>query len=255
MIRTKLGLLGLCAVVFGMMAISASSAQGALSWLILNAAGTTATEVKFDEPEPGKKVVNLLAGLEGENDSSHYTLSSHALSTTLNITCTNFELIGISLEPEGKLNTGGSVKFTGCEAYKTAPLTEAYDCMVHSAGQAKGTVITEALKGELVLHTLAGGGTEVLAKIEPAVAASGFLKLEFELCAFPTSKLSGILYLKDCLKKALTHEVKHLFEQGPLTSLVYGSDTEEHLLTSLVGSGWLKLSGAHTGLKWAAMDA
>ena len=40
MTRTKLGLMGLCAVVVGLMAMSASSAQAALSWLVLNSAGT-----------------------------------------------------------------------------------------------------------------------------------------------------------------------------------------------------------------------
>ena len=245
MIRTKLGLLGLCAVVFGVMAMSAGSAQGAFSWLVLDTNGTN--------------LENLFATLEGKNDSTHYTLSTHALSTTLNVTCTNFELIGVKMAAGGTLETGGKVKFTGCEAYKTAPLTEAYDCMVHSPGQAKGTVVTNAGKGGLVLHTIKAGETEVLTKIESAAEgaeAGVFAKLEFELCAFPTSKVSGVLYLKDCVPGgATTHAVKHLVEQGPLTSLIYGSDTEEHLLTSLVGSGFVKLSGVgHVGLSWAAMD-
>ena len=244
MIRTKLGLLGLCAVGLGMMAISASSAQGAFSWLILD--------------KNGQNLENLQAKLEGANDSIHYTLSTHALSTTLNITCNNFELIGMEILLGGVLNTGGKARFTGCEAYKTAPLTEAYDCMVHSPGQPKGTVVTNRLKGKLVLHTIKAGETEVLTQIESAEEgeeAGALVKLEFELCAFSSSKLKGVLLVKDCNKAATTHAVLHLVEQGPLTSLVYGSDTVEHLSTSLIGSGWIKLGGPHEGLSWAAMDA
>ena len=239
MIRTKLGLLGLCAVVFGVMAMSATSAQAALSWLVLNSAKTTETELK--------------AELAGESDGD-VSLTTKEVSIKFTVTCSGFELVGVNLEAGGTLTNGGKVKFTGCEAYETAPLTGALGCHVHSAGQTSGNVLTAEGKGTLALHTLTGGGTEVLTKLEPKTGTT-FATFLTEKCVVPeTNPVNGVLYLKDCEKKALTHEVKHLVEQGPLTSLFVGSDTAEHLETSLSGSGWVKLGGAHAGLKFAAMD-
>jgi hypothetical protein len=241
--RTKLGLLGLCAVVFGVMAMSASSAQAALSWLVLNSAGTTATELK--------------AELVGEKDSPDITLLAKTLGIKIIFTCTNFELKGVNLEVGGKLTEGGKVKFTGCEAYEKGTLEVALGCGLHTTGTAAGTIETTEGKGELVLHTLAAGGTEVLTKVEPKTAGGAFATiLTNGLCSLPESnKVSGVLYLKDCEHLATTHAVKHLIEQGPLTSLIYGAHSVEHLETSLDGSGWVKLGGAHLGLKWSGMDA
>ena len=222
------------------MAISASSAQAALSWLVLNSAGTTASELK--------------AELLGEKDSAHLSLSKKLLGIKGVITCTNFELIGFNLEAGGTLTNGGKVKFTGCEIFESAPLTGAFGCHVHSAAQAAGTILSGELKGQLVLHEIKAGEKEVLTKIEPKTGTTLGTILT-EKCVLPeTNPVNGVLYLKDCEKAATTHLVKHLFEQGPLTSLFIGTDTAEHLETSFIGSGWIKLGGAHAGLKWAAMD-
>ena len=242
MTRSRLGLMGLCAVIFGVMAMSTASAQ-AFSWLVLNAAGTVATEVKKEG-----ETVNLLVPLAGKKDSEHLTLLAETLGVPINITCTSFTLVGVNLEPLGKLSNG-KVKFEGCEAYKKAPLTEPLGCHVHTGTGPEKVIETTEGKGELVLHE----GNVVLTKIEPV--GTEFVKILTSGCSLPESnKISGVLYLKDCLGKALTHEVEHLVEQGPLTSLVYGAHSVEHLKTSLDGSGWIKLSGEpHTGLKWAAM--
>lgn len=243
MIRTKLSLLGLCVVVLGTMAMSAGAAQGAtLSWLVLNAAKTTAT--------------NLKAQLLGEKDSTHLTLLTKLLGLKISLTCTAFSFKEVFIEPVSKLSTGGKVVFTGCELYENGVLGTALGCKLHSSGAAAGTIESGKFKGELVLHTLAGGGTEVLTKIEPEVAGGNFVTILTEGCVLPESNpVKGVLYLKDCLKKATVHESKHLLEQGPLTSLFLGSDTAEHLETSLDGSIWVKLTGAHAGLDWASMDA
>jgi hypothetical protein len=242
MTRSRLGLLGLCAVILGVTAISAGSAQAALSWLVLNAAGTTATELK--------------AALVAEKDSQHISLLTKQLNYRAAITCTNLELVGFNLEAGGKLTEGGKIKFTGCEAFAKGILEEPMGCHIKSSGAAAGTIVTNELKGELVLHTLAAGGTEVLTKIEPKTAGGPILNFLTEECILPeTNPVRGVLFLKDCEKLITTHAVKHLFEQGPLTSLYVGSHTVEHLETSIDGSIWLKLGGAHTGLKWSAMDA
>jgi hypothetical protein len=246
MIRTKLGLLGLCAVVFGVMAMSASSAQAALSWLVLNSANNEAKELK--------------AELIGEKDSADLTLLAKTLGLPLIMTCTNVALKGVNLESGGTLTTGGKVVFTGCETYESGTLTSPLECHVHTGtGAARtpdGTIETNELKGGLVLHTLTGGGSEVLTRIEPKTAGGPFVTILTEKCSWPTTNtISGVLFLKDCEKLATTHAVKHLLTQGPLTSLVYGAHSVEHLETSLDGSIWVKLGGVHASLKWAAMDA
>jgi hypothetical protein len=248
MTRTKLGLLGLCAVVVGMMAMSASAAQGAtLSWLILNAAKTVATE--------------LSAELAGKIDSTHLTLDGEVAGLKVAITCTAFTLKGVEIVPVGKLNEKGKVVFTGCKVYKTAPLSEEYKCTVKTAGAAAGTVETNEGKGELVLHELAGGGKEVLTKITALAGLEGtFATLRFEgaECVLPElNQVHGTLYLKDCQGFATTHKLEHLVEQGPLTSLYIGGHSAKQLeVTKILGSAWIFLAGVvHKGLDWSAMDA
>src|ERR1700710_1656691 len=232
MIRPKLGVLGLCVIVLGLIAIPANSAQAALSWLVLNSPGTTATELK--------------AELIGEKDSADLSLLKKLLGIKGAITCTNIELLGANLETGGTLTNGFKAKFTGCEAYGKGTLEDPLKCKVHSAGQAVGTILTNELKGELVLHEIKAGVKEVLAKIEAKTAGGALATILTEGCALPESTpVKGVVFLKDCEKTATTHLVKHLIEQGSLTSLFVGTDTVEHLETSLDGSAWVKLGGPH----------
>jgi len=238
MLRSKLGLLGMCAVVFGVMALAASAAQASLfEWLILNASHTTATELK--------------AELVGEKDSADITLLTKEVGIKFAVTCTNFELVGVNLEKEGTLTEGGKVKFTGCEAYGKGTLEEPLGCSVHSTGQPAKTVVSNEGKGGLVLHEISAGVTELVTKLEPKTGEN-FASFLTEGCVIPESNpVRGKLFLKDCELKAEVHLVKHLIEQGPLTSLFVGSDTAEHLETSLDGSVWVKLGGPHVTLEWA----
>jgi hypothetical protein len=242
MIRSKLGLLRLCAVVLGMMAMFAGSAQGALSWLVLDSNGANPKELK--------------ASLVGEKDSADITLLSKLLGKKFTITCGSLEFEGASLETEGKLSEGSKMAYTKCELYGKGTLEEPLGCNVRTAGQPVGTIVSNELKGELVLHTPAGGGSDVLIKVEPKTVGGPFTTLLTEECIFPESNpIRGVLYFKDGEKNAEVHLVKHLIEQGPLTAMWVGSHSVEHLEISIDGSVWLKLGGAHSGLKWAAMDA
>jgi hypothetical protein len=254
MIRSKLGLLGLCAMVLGVMAISASAAQAAGSWLV------ESTEiVKSGEG------VNLLVEVVGQIEGASATLLTHLVGLKVGVTCTAFTAKNIHLGAEGKLTEGGKVVFTGCKVTEGGSA-----CTVNSPSAPNGTVESAEGKGELVLHTLAGGGTEVLTKLEPKSEEVGFATLRFGgECALPESnKVNGVLYVKDCrtdeiekegkkekicLHNAETLEVQHLIEQGPLTSLTVGKDTVEHLETSIDGSALAELASPHNGLKWRAM--
>jgi hypothetical protein len=242
--RTKLGLLGLCAIVVGMMSMSAGAAQGAtLSWLILNSAKTTATELK--------------AELVGETDSS--TLQLHgkvANGLAVTVQCTVFTLKGVNLETGGKLTEGGKVVFTGCKAFEDKAATKEYTkCTVKSAGATAGTVETNEGKGELVLL-----GGQVLTKVEPKAGPTGnFVTLKFEGVECTLTELNqvhGTLYLKDCEGFATTHKEVHLVEPEPTNTALYlgGHSTKQLEDTKLLGSGWIKLGGAHVNLFWSAMD-
>src|SRR6476469_4120031 len=253
MIRTKLGLLGLCAVVVGMMAMSAVAAQDAtLNLLILNAEKTTATELK--------------AALTGKRASAHASLHGEVAGLKIAVTCTAFTLEGVNLELNGKLTEGGKVTFTGCKVYKAAPLTEEYKCTVKSPLAATGTVASGEGKGELVLHTFAKHEIakevfeelkKLLTKIEPKAGPTGnFATLRFEgaECPLPeVNQVHGTLYAED--SKATMHELEHTIKEGPLTALYVGGHSAKQLeVTKILGEAKIALAGAHVGLHWAALD-
>jgi hypothetical protein len=237
MIRSKLGLLGLCAMVLGVMAISASGAQAAGSWLV------GSTEIT--------NTSSLSAELTGEIDTPEPKLLTHLLGLTVTVTCKEFTTSGIALKGEGKLSEGGKVVFKKCTVVaKDKNGNPSGNCTVKTAGEPTETIASEEGKGELVLHE----GGVVLTKIEPKGEAFATIRFEGAECLLPTSnKVTGVLYVKDCENKAETFAVKHLIEQGPLTSLSVGSDTEEHLLTTIDGSAWVKLTGGDSGQEWRAM--
>jgi hypothetical protein len=245
MTGSRLGLVGVCGVVVvAMMAMFASSAQAGMSWLVFNAEETVATEVKL---EGGK--VNLLASVGGEIDSSTITLLTRLLALSVAVSCTSFATAGFNLEPEGKISAGAKFILGGCTVNQAG-------CTVKTAGSATGTVETEKLKGILVMHEIGGGLKIPLIKIEAEVAGGALAAIRFEgaECLLPLSnKLTGTLFLEDC-ETTTEPFPRYLIVQGPLTSLSVGADTVEHLETSLDGSGWLKLTGVHAGLKWAAME-
>ena len=249
--RTKLGLLGLCAISLSVIAVSAGSAQATFSWLVLNAPKTVATEVVLTQGGG----TNLLAALAGEKDSLHLSLLTELVGLKIAITCHEFSLVNANLEAHGKLSLF-KIRLTGCDAYENngTSLGSNLGCRVSSPGAPDGTIETNELKGELVLHTLAGGGSEVLWKLEPK--GENFLTLRLEECALTeVNVLRGVVFHKDCLGQATTHAEKHLLEQGPLTALYFGAHSAKKLeVTKVDGSVWVKLAGAHAGLEWSGMD-
>lgn len=252
MIRSKLGLVGLCVVMLGTM-MSASPAQATLSWLVL--------DLKQENPK------ELKAVLLGRSDSTDLTLLTKVIGMKVAITCTSVGLAGVNLEAGGKLTEGGKIWFTGCEAYGAGALGEPLGCKVHSAGWGTGTVESTEGKGELVLHQFFDEAligkvivkvelTEVLAKFEPKVSGGALATVLTEGCVLPESNpIKGKVFFKDGEGQATTHLFEHLVEPGPLTSLYIGSHTAEHLETSLDGSGWVSLFGEHINRRFGAMDA
>jgi hypothetical protein len=247
--RTKLGLLSLCAMVAGIMSISVGAAQGAtLRWLVLNSAGTVVTEIA----EEGGKV-NLLVELEGEKDTEHLSLEGELSGLKFAITCTNFTVSKIHLAALCKL-TSGELVFTGCGVYKEAPLKEPIAGCEVKTGGAFGTVETKELKGELVLL-----GTKLVVKLEPVAGPTGTIaSLQFgQTCVLTSpSVVHGTLYLEDCEGLMTNHAVKHLVQSDQVNTALYlgGHSAKQLEKTKVLGSAWVLLKGSHAGLKWSAMD-
>jgi len=241
MIHAKLGPLGLCAIVLGAVAMSASTAQGALlSWLVLNEAKTTATELK--------------ASLGGKIENTHLTLDGEVAGLKIALTCTGFTPAGVELVLGGKLNEVGKVIFTGCKVFKTAPLSEEYKCTVKTTKAPTGTIESNEFKGELVLIA-----DELQARIEPKAGPTGnFSTLRFEgpECVLPElNQLHGTLYLKDGQGLQVTHKLEHLIQPGSSTALYIGGHSAKQLeVTKMLGSAWITLAGVHSGLEWSGMD-
>jgi hypothetical protein len=250
MTRTRLGLLGLCAVVFGLMAFSASAAQAEVGakWLVLKTeGGALLTDAEIEANK--EKIV-------GEIENKTASLLSKVLGLKTQLLCTAGELIDALLAANGSVKAGAKVKFTGCIALKAGTAEKLSGCLPHSAGQAEasGVIETNAFHALIELHELAGGVKHDVTLIIPDNVKEEFLNILMgEECAVGSSlPVFGKLTLWDCVeegKGALKHAVTHLVtEFKPLTKLYTLTDTAEHLETSLDGSANVKLA---SGRSWA----
>src|SRR5882724_8809789 len=109
MTRTKLGLLGLCAVVFGLMAFSTSAqATAGAKWLILTSGGVL------------KEGSTLHPGIGLEKDSTTIVLHSEILKIKVLFLCTELKAVEAKLLAEGSIGkeagvvSGSKVLFSGC---------------------------------------------------------------------------------------------------------------------------------------------
>jgi hypothetical protein len=157
--------------------------------------------------------------------------------------CTEAELIEAKIETEGKISSGAKIKLSGCQIKLNGTLSKA--CEPHT-GAMKGVVITNGLKGQLVLHEGAG-----LVQLTP-VSGETLMTVEMgEECAVGEKiKVGGVLTLKDT---ALTTEAtEHLFVEGPLTNVWFISNTPEHKVV-IDGGVIISLAGEHAGLQWSGL--
>lgn len=243
MIHAKLGRLGLCTVVFGLMAFSASAAQAEVGaqWL-------------FAEKAPGTSLIKFLeAELGLEPDTSTLVLHTEILKIKTLFACTNINAVGAKLKANGSIGEGAKLLFSGCKTELNG--TESSECTLTNAADGKGAFITNASHGLIVLHELAGGAKDDLLKLLPdSGEVFGTLEFPGECPLGSKIPLIGKLTLKDCENLFLTHLTKHLFEVGPLTELFVISKTAEHSMI-LLGSAWARLIGAHEGLKFSGDPA
>jgi hypothetical protein len=234
MVRSRLGLkaLGLCALVFGLMAIGASGAQ-ASEWYHLKEGKLLA-------------IGDLLPTLLAELDSAKGTLLFKTGGGTLvHIACTGAELINGKLKEGGK-TTAGKAKFTGCEAYLNGSATASTACVPET----KGTkLIIESAEG-LVLIALHSGTTTALVEPETGTTLTT-IELGEECSIGETVPVTGHLTVEDCQNEFTVHKTVHLVqEHATLHNLLALGQP-----ATLDGSANVFLGGPGSGFLWAGLHA
>jgi hypothetical protein len=246
MIRSRFGLLALCAVVFGVMSFGAAGAhaEAGANWLILTKAGVLKTGAELN------------ALVNGKTDKTGILLTT-ILKIKTEISCPKFNIEKAKLIKEGTISEG-SVIFEECTT-KLNGVANA-NCVPKTTGRAAGTVATEPATGLIKLHPLIVEGKEVKDEtvlILPINAEMRFVTLLLsEACPIGEKvPISGEFSIKDCEGKFLTHLVEHLVEEfAPLTELWVITNTAEHKAT-IDGSAWAFLAGEHAGLKFGGDPA
>jgi len=250
MTRAKLGLLGLCAVVFGLMGLSTAAAQATVGakWLILNVNGEL------------REAATLPAAINLVKDSSVLVLHTEILKIKVLFLCTELKAVNAKLLANGSIGkepgvvSGSQILFSGCDTDLNGVL--APECTPTDPVDGAGFIVSKLGHGLLELHELSGGVKDDIVKLLPDV---GDVLAHIVLpagCPLGTLvPIIGKLALKDCENLALTHLVKHLVEQfSPLTEMFAISKTVEHTAT-LLGSAWAFLTGAHVALGFSGDPA
>jgi len=234
MIRSTRGLkvtLGLCLLALGL--VGASPAHAVMHWNVGGAPWTVTkpVEAQLNETAPGVFETGILHSKIGGN--------------TVLFECKKGELVGVSLETEGKVK-GGDVKFEKCITKVNGVENKA--CEPNDSGTSPGVILTNPGDGLIVLHTTAGGEkwdiTEITSLVEETVAGVkqpvfGRVKMSVECPIGSNIPVIGKLTIIDVSNgttngnEVLKEQLTHLIEQGPLTELWVLSKTAEHVATIL----------------------
>ena len=220
-----IGILAVCGLVFGLMGIGASGAQGA-GWMV-NGANVSS---------PTTFILRIVA------ESGEATLLSTSGGNKVAITCTKFEQTG------GVAETGGagkwSVNISGCTT-KINGKAEANCNPVSQPVQAGGTA--QIVKHEGVAYLKLTGTSGVLATF----------KFNEEACVAlsPSIKLTGPGWIEDCEGKIETELLTHLFQEGTeaasaLGGLLFGGNK-----ATIDGSALYSLiDAAHFDQNWSYLS-
>lgn len=247
MIRSRLGLkaLGLCALVVGVMSLSAAAAQAetGAKWNYNGAALAEALK-----PE-------LAAVLEGEMGSLLTVLGGKSI----HILCTALNLVGATIfNPNGQ--TLGKIDFKGCkflELVVVGGTTKEIPACTPKGEGVSGLIVSQFIKGLIVLHEPSAGVKEGIVKFTPD---TGILFTTIPLgeeCAFGENlKVGGSVGLKDCATAACTassfttEKTSHLVVPV-LQALVIN---EGATAATIDGSANVTLKAPHT-LSWSGKPA
>jgi hypothetical protein len=234
MTRTKLALLGLCAMMFSALAFSTTAAQAEVGaqWLFAKSDGT---------------LIPFLEATGGSETDVPGVLHTKLAGVSVLFSCTTSSNENLKLKANGTIGTGAKIKLSGCTTQLNGVASKA--CEPNSGGKEPGVIRSNAGHGLLVLHKLPSGVIDDVFSVLPDVGET-FATIEMsEECSIGEKvPVIGKGTIKDCEGLGLTHLLKHLIEVGPLTELWVLSKTAEHAATVL-GSAWIFLTGEHAGLK------
>lgn len=242
MTRSKIWSKGLhvCALVLGLMAVWAGAAQAESTggnWTYETAGGVLKTfEGTLAEPEGNVEI------------DSEIILHSEGLEGTKIL----YHCIAV-FAPFLKFKGGAIIVyrlvFSGCIALLNG--VQSLACKPK-----EGKITTNLIKTQALLHKLAGGSVDKVLIGEGQTEAGGPANLatieSTASCALGIKvPVGGKIALEP--SNPTTHEVKHLIREfPPLTHVWLLSDTAEHK-ANILGSLWIFLAGAHSGLKWAGL--
>jgi hypothetical protein len=177
-----------------------------------------------------------------------------ALLTTVGLNSTKILCTAVQLEEAVLLASGGSlgkVKFSGCKTYINS--TEAQKCVPKSAGAASGVILTNLLKGLIVLLYGVEEGYELVmpdsAGLDPEfvnILLGGSCAIGAEMPVY------GEVEVSDVFQEGRVEKVTHWVESGISTSLRVFQPLAFGTPATLDGGAYLSLNGgAHEGLKWS----
>jgi hypothetical protein len=237
--HSRFGLLGLCALVLGLMTFSVASARAEVGaqWL-------------FAEQAPNSGLVPFLEASVAFEIDQKIVLHTEILKIKVLLLCPTIQLENAVLKANGSIGEGARIKLSGC-TFDLNGVTNA-SCEPKNEGTEAGVIKTKTVHALIILHKLASGVVDDFLLVLPD---SGETLVTFETAAScPIGSkipLIGKFTIKDCENLALTHLVKHLVEVGTkaeLSELWMVSKTTEHE-TSILGGAWAFLTGPHEGLK------
>ena len=239
--RSRFGLLGLFAIVFGLMAFgpAAAHAEEGSQWLLAEGVEHANGDVL---------VVKLIPFLEATIQLEAETtgvLHSKIAGVTVLFECSALEAENAKLLANGSVGKAGGevkgskVKFSGCITKLNGATSAA--CEPNANGTAPGVILTNEGHALIELHELAGGVKDELVRILPDTPET-FAVIEMgEECSIGEKvPVIGHATLKDCENAFLVHKKIHLVEIGPLTALWTISKTTEHVAT-ILGSSFVEV--------------
>jgi hypothetical protein len=183
---------------------------------------------------------------EVEGSGLPLTASFVLFGVEIEYRCASFELLEFTFLAEG--SGAGKVRYTGCQYFVEKGVVA--PCAPEVEGK-PGVIETTKLKALVVLHTLEGGSTDPLVRIEPSEGKSLANIATGEECSVSAGSFGGVVYVKDGNGKFAAEETTHLAAIGPLTKVFF--DVEKVSVT-LGGSALLALTGKHSGA-WSGLPA
>jgi hypothetical protein len=274
MVRSRLGLkaLGLCALVFGLMAFAASAqAETGAKWaLIKKSDGKLVNIAPVTDPD-GKGIGDVLlpelqiTELEELKDvtdpGKHAVLLSIIAGKKVALLCKKANFEGVKLLLLGSIL--GKITFEEC-IFKIGGITQGV-CKPHTEKDPEGTIKSVLAEGLIKLHKLVSDGKlDDTVLITPENALGELIEkfttiilgkegVENECSVGEKLPISGKLSIKDCLGFFRQEKPTHLIEEFPaLTELWVLNKSVEHTAT-IDGSAIVELAGEHKGFEWAGL--